>query len=62
LQEKTQANLSTLRYRIFAIGGYMIKEGNTRLLKLSLAMKRRAWFLGLWNKTSQFSMPVSAFP
>jgi hypothetical protein len=62
LQEKTQANLSTLRYRIFAIGGYMIKEGNTRLLKLSLAMKRRAWFLGLWNKTSRFSMPVSAFP
>jgi len=62
LQEKTQAKLSTLRYRLFAIGGYMVKDGNKRILKLSLAMKRRAWFLGLWNKTSQFSMPVSFSP
>ncbi|KFO68416.1 hypothetical protein ER57_04185 [Smithella sp. SCADC] len=59
LQEKTQPKLSTLRYRLFAIGGYMVKEGNNRILKLSLAMKRREWFLGLWNKTSLFSMPVS---
>jgi len=28
----------------------MVKEGNHRILKLSLAMKRRAWFLGLWTK------------
>jgi hypothetical protein len=62
LQEKTQPKLSTLRYRLFAIGGYMVKEGNHRILKLSLAMKRREWFLGLWNKTSQFSMPVSFSP
>lgn len=62
LQEKKQANLSTLRYRLFAIGGYMVKEGSNHILKLSLAMKRRAWFLGLWNKTSQFSMPVSFSP
>jgi len=62
LQEKTQAKLSTLRYRLFAIGGYMVKEGNNRILKLSLAMKRREWFLGLWDKTLQFSMPVSFSP
>lgn len=62
LQEKTQPKLSTLRYRLFAIGGYMVKEGNNRILKLSLAMKRREWFLGLWDKTAQFSMPVSFSP
>jgi hypothetical protein len=53
-----QPKLSTLRYRLFALGGYMVKEGNHHILKLSLAMKRRAWFLGLWDKTSHFSLPV----
>lgn len=59
---KVQPKLSTLRYKLFAIGGYMVKEGNNRILKLSLAMKRREWFLGLWGKTSQFSMPVTCPP
>lgn len=57
-----QPKLSTLRYRLFAIGASMVKEGNHRILKLSLAMKRRAWFLGLWGKTSQFSLPVPLPP
>jgi hypothetical protein len=26
---------------LFTMGGYMIKEGNHRILKLSLSMKRR---------------------
>jgi hypothetical protein len=30
----------------------MIKEGNHRILKLSLTMKRREWLLGLLDKTS----------
>lgn len=58
LGSKVQHKMSTLRYRLFAMGGYMVKEGNSRILKLSLAMKRREWFLGLWDKTSLFSMPV----
>jgi hypothetical protein len=41
------------------MGGYMVKDGNRRILKLSLAMKRREWFLGLWDKTSRFSLPVT---
>jgi hypothetical protein len=54
---KVQHKLSTLRYRLFVMGGYMVKEGNRHVLKLSLAMKRREWFLGLWDKTSRFSLP-----
>lgn len=50
--------LSTLRYKLFAIGSYMIKNGNDRILKLSLAMKRREWFTGLWDKTKVFNLPV----
>ena len=58
LGSKVQHKLSTLRYRLFVMGGYMVKDGNRRILKLSLAMKRREWFLGLWDKTSLFSLPV----
>jgi hypothetical protein len=57
-----QPKLSTLRYKLFAIGAYMVKEGNHRILKLSLAMKRRSWFLGLWGKTSQFVLPIPLPP
>jgi hypothetical protein len=56
---KVQQKLSTLRYKLFAMGGYMVKDGNRRILKLSLAMKRREWFLGLWDKTSRLSLPVT---
>jgi hypothetical protein len=59
---KIQPKLSTLRYRLFAIGAYIVKDGNTRILKLSLAMKRRAWFLGLWGKACEFAMPVPLPP
>ncbi len=55
---RVQQKLSTLRYRLFAVGGYMVKEGNQHILKLFLAMKRKAWFLGLWDKTSKFSLPI----
>jgi hypothetical protein len=58
LGNKVQHKLSTLRYRLFAMGGYMVKDGNRRILKLSLAMKRREWFMGLWDKTLNFSLPV----
>lgn len=59
LNTKVDHTLKTMRYRIFAIGGYMIKEGNARILKLSLAMKRREWFTGLWNLSKRFEWPVT---
>jgi hypothetical protein len=49
LGSKVQYKLSTLRYRLFPMGGFMIKEGNSRILKLSLTMKRREWFMGLFT-------------
>ena len=58
LGSKVQHKLSTLRYRLFVMGGYMVKDGNRRILKLSLAMKRREWFMALWDKTLNFSLPV----
>lgn len=57
LNTKVENRMKTLRYQVFAIGGYVVKNGNQRLLKLSLAMKRREWFTGLWNcnKTLEIS-------
>ena len=57
LQTKTQQQLKTLRYRVFGIGSYITKNGNDRILKLSLAIKRRSWFEGLWSSTNLFSWP-----
>jgi hypothetical protein len=58
LNSRTQHTLSTLRYKTFAIGAYLVKEGNATVLKLSLVLKRREWFSGLWLKSKQFELPV----
>lgn len=55
---EVQQRLSTLRYRTFAIGAYLVKDGRNIVLKLSLALKRREWFTGLWNTTKKFKFPV----
>jgi len=55
---KVQPTLKTMRYKIFATGGYLVKEGNKRILKLCLAMRRRQWFEGLWGKSRSFDLPA----
>lgn len=50
--------LSTLRFKLFNIGSFIIKKGNSKILKLSLDPKRRQWFLGLWDNSRQFTLPV----
>lgn len=49
--------LKTLHYKIFAIGGYITKNGNQKILQLSVAMKRRKWIEGIWKNTQEFSWP-----
>lgn len=59
LQQTThQSTLKTLRYKVLAIGSYMVKNGNLTTLKLSLAMKRREWFKGLWDSSKTFTLPL----
>jgi hypothetical protein len=57
LNSKIQHTLSTLRYRTFAIGAYFQKHKDKYILKLSLNMKRREWFTGLWNQSNQVILP-----
>jgi hypothetical protein len=58
---KVQPMMKTMRYKVFACGGYLVKEGNKRILKLCLAMRRRRWFEGLWGKSKDFDLPAT-FP
>jgi hypothetical protein len=60
IRTKVQHFMKTLRYKVFAIGGYMIKNGNSRILKLSLQMKRKEWFKGLWSSAELMSWPLSS--
>ncbi len=59
LSQKVHQQMKPLRYNIFAIGGYIVKNGNQRILKLSLAMKRREWFRGLWMNTNSINTPLT---
>lgn len=61
LGQKVHQQMKTLRYNVFAIGGYIIKNGNQRILKLSLAMKRREWFTGLWMNTNSIKTPLNFY-
>lgn len=61
LNTKTNEHMKTLRYKVFAIGGYIVKNGNHRILKLSLAMKRREWFTGLWMNINNISKSTAFY-
>jgi hypothetical protein len=57
LKSPSHPQLKTLRYRIFGIGSYIVKNGNEKILRLSLTMKRRLWFDGLWTNSRLMSWP-----
>jgi len=59
IRSDVQRRLSTLRYNTFAIGAYLVKDGNQIILKMALTLKRREWFRGLWDKSRAFAFPVS---
>ncbi len=58
LGTRVNQRMKTLRYNVFAIGGYIIKNGNQKILKLSLGMKRRQWFSGLWYADKFMHWPL----
>ncbi len=58
LQEKTQKTLSTLRYKIFAIGRILKKINGVLKLRISLVKKRRNWFAGLWDYPLEYPLKI----
>lgn len=59
LHSEIQRRLSTLRYNTFAIGSYLVRDGNQVTLKMELILKRREWFIGFWEKSRAFAFPVT---
>ncbi|HUW98429.1 MAG TPA: IS1380 family transposase [Acidiferrobacter sp.] len=57
-----QHTLQTLRFKLFAKAGYTTTEGRKDILKLSLAMHKREWMEGLWDRSKTFSLPVRFTP
>jgi hypothetical protein len=57
LNGTVQHTLKTLRYTTFAIGAFFKKQKEQYILKLSLNMKRREWFTGLWQHTNRINLP-----
>jgi len=54
--------LKTLRYKLFAKAGYLTCEGRKDILKLALAMHKREWFTGLWDRSKTFALPLHFSP
>lgn len=59
LQDKTQATLNTLKFKCFALGSWIRKESRNKVLKISVAGRKRSWLEGLFSKVSQLSPPYS---
>jgi len=57
LKQQIQQTLSTIRFKCFALGGWIVKSGRKKVLKLSVAMQRRVWLDGLFSKLVDFSAP-----
>ena len=51
LKTKTQATLSTLRFKCFALGAWIKEHARQQILKIALARERRGWLNGLFDIT-----------
>ena len=57
LQSKPHATLSTLRFKCFAIGSWIVKHAGKKVLKLSVSDQKRIWLDGLFSKVGDISPP-----
>ena len=58
-RNQVQPKLSTLRFNCFAVGSWVTKKGNSKVLKMSVPLKRRQWYDGLFSSVNDFQMPLS---
>lgn len=58
-QKQARPTLATLRFNCFAVGSWIVKQGNKQLLKMSVPLKRRQWFDGLFSALARAQLPLS---
>lgn len=59
LQSPVQSRLQTLRVNCFAVGSWIVKSGNKRILRMSVKMQKRSWMDGLFKKVKEADLPIS---
>lgn len=58
--EKPQhQRLQTLRLNCYAVGAWMTKKGNSKVLKMAVPIKKRKWMNGIFAKVDECSFPLS---
>lgn len=58
-QKQPQPKLSTLRFNCFAVGSWINSDDNSRVLKLSVPLKRRQWYDSLFSYLNNTKLPLS---
>ena len=51
--------LQTLRLNCYAVGAWMTKKGNSKVLKMAVPIKKRKWMDGIFAKVDETSFPLS---
>jgi hypothetical protein len=58
-QTSVQQRLHTIRINCFAVGGWIVKQGNKKILKLAVRKEKRPWMEGLLKIVRDVGMPLS---
>ena len=58
-QKQAQPKLSTLRFNCFAVGSWISEHGRNKVLKMSVPLKRRQWYDGLFSNIKTLNLPLS---
>lgn len=57
LKAPQAVRLSTMRFQCFALGSWIGRNGRENVLRISLPLRRRPWFDGLFARTSNLQAP-----
>jgi len=51
--------LQTLRLNCYAVGAWMTKKGNSKVLKMAVPIKKRKWMDGIFAQVDKTAFPIS---
>jgi len=58
-EKPTHQRLQTLRLNCYAVGAWMTKKGNSKVLKMAVPIKKRKWMDGIFAKVDDCEFPLS---
>ncbi|MFM8744572.1 MAG: hypothetical protein ACKODM_14770, partial [Cytophagales bacterium] len=58
-QKQPQPKFSTLRFNCFVVGSWVVQEAQKWVLKMSVPLKRRQWYDGLFSNVQNINLPLS---